>query len=102
MSYALGLGADRPAPTGILALSGFIPTVDGWEPALHDRASTEVLIAHGRLDPVIPVGFARRAHELLTAAGFTVDYRESDAAHNVDPGDVPRTTAWLGRALPAA
>ena len=25
MSYALGLGADRPAPAGIMALSGFIP-----------------------------------------------------------------------------
>ncbi len=33
MSYALGLGEDRPAPKGILALSGFIPTVEGWEPA---------------------------------------------------------------------
>ena len=61
-----------------------------------------MLIAHGRLDPVIPVTFARRAHELLEQAGLTVDYRESDAAHNVDPGDIPRTTAWLDRVLPAA
>jgi len=33
MSYALGLGADRPAPAGILALSGFVPTVEGWSPS---------------------------------------------------------------------
>ena len=96
MSYALGLGGDRPAPAGILALSGFIPTVEGWEPSLTTRARQQVLIAHGRQDMVIPVTFARRAHELLERAGFTVDYRESDAAHNVDPGDVPRTTVWLG------
>ena len=32
MSYSLGLGPDRPAPAGILAFSGFIPTVDGWQP----------------------------------------------------------------------
>lgn len=99
MSYALGLGGDRPAPAGILALSGFIPTVDGWQPSLGDRNDMGVLIAHGRLDPVIPVTFARAAHELLEQAGFTVDYRESDAAHNVDPGDIPRTTAWLDRVL---
>ena len=99
MSYALGLGGDRPAPAGILALSGFIPTIDGWQPSLSDRSGTAVLIAHGRHDPVIPVTFARRAHELLEQAGFTVDYRESDAAHNVDPGDVPRTVAWLDRVL---
>ena len=29
-----------------------------------------------------------------------VDYRESDAAHNVDPGDIARITAWLGQTLP--
>jgi phospholipase/carboxylesterase len=95
MSYALGLGADRPVPAGILALSGFIPTVEGWEPSLSDRTDTGVLIAHGRNDPVIPVTFARAAHELLEQAGFAVDYRESEAAHDIDPGDVPRVTAWL-------
>ncbi len=59
MSYALGLGGDRPAPAGILALSGFIPTVEGWQPSLEDRRDTKILIAHGRNDPVIPVTFAR-------------------------------------------
>ena len=54
MSYALGLGGDRPAPAGILALSGFIPTVEGWEPSLAGREGTQVLIAHGRQDMVIP------------------------------------------------
>ena len=33
MSYALALSAERPAPAGILAFSGFIPTVDGWQPS---------------------------------------------------------------------
>jgi phospholipase/carboxylesterase len=99
MSYALGLGGDRPAPAGILALSGFIPTVDGWVPSLADRQDTRVLIAHGRQDMVIPATFARRAHEFLEQAGLTVDYRESDAAHNVDPGDIARVTAWLERTL---
>jgi phospholipase/carboxylesterase len=99
MSYALGLGGDRLAPAGILALSGFIPTVEGWEPSLDDRDDTRVLIAHGRNDPVIPVTFARRAREVLEAAAFDVDYGESDAAHNVDPGDIPRIVAWLEETL---
>jgi phospholipase/carboxylesterase len=95
MSYALGLGPDRPAPAGIMALSGFIPTVEGWQASLADRTATRVLIAHGRNDPVIGVEFARRARELLEPAGFAVDYRESDATHSVDPGDVPRAAGWL-------
>jgi phospholipase/carboxylesterase len=43
------------------------------------------------------VTFARAAREVLDEAGFDVDYRESDAAHHVDPGDVARVTAWLRR-----
>jgi phospholipase/carboxylesterase len=98
MSYALGLGADRPAPAGILAFSGFIPSVEGWEPDL-GRTGVRVLIAHGRNDPVIDISFARGARELLEAAGFDVDYRESDATHTIDPADVPRTVAWLEATL---
>ena len=48
MSYALGLGAGRPQPAGILAMSGFIPTVDGWDAALDGLQGYPVAIAHGR------------------------------------------------------
>lgn len=99
MSYALGLDGERPAPAGILALSGFIPTVEGWQPSLEDRNDTRILIAHGRNDGVIPVTFARQARERLEQAGFAVDYRESEAAHHVDPGDISRVVGWLGGVL---
>lgn len=99
MSYALGLDRDRPAPAGILAFSGFIPTVEGWAPQLAGREQTRVLIAHGRRDPIIDVAFARAARELLEDAGIDVDYRESGAAHNIDPGDIPRAKSWLEHIL---
>jgi phospholipase/carboxylesterase len=99
MSYSLGLGADRPAPAGILAFSGFIPVVEGWEPSLEDRRRLRVFIAHGRRDPVMEVGFARRARELLEAGGLDVEYHESDAAHHIDPAHVEPAVAWLGATL---
>jgi phospholipase/carboxylesterase len=95
MSYSLGLGADRPAPAGILAFSGFIPVVDGWEPDLPSRQGTQVFIAHGRRDPVMEIDFARRARERLEAGGLAVEYHESDAAHHIDPAHVGPATAWL-------
>ncbi|MGO9319946.1 MAG: alpha/beta hydrolase [Solirubrobacteraceae bacterium] len=95
MSYALGLGADRPAPGGILAFSGFIPTVERWQPELAGRAAVRVFIAHGRRDQVIDVGFARAAAEQLRDAGLVVDYHESDAAHHIDPREIPAAGAWL-------
>src|SRR4051794_14702039 len=61
MSYAMALGGDRPAVAGLLAFSGFVPTVEGWQPSFIDRLGTRVFIAHGSRDPVIGVEFAHRA-----------------------------------------
>ncbi len=99
MSYATGLGADRPPVAGILAFSGFVPTVEGWEPHLSDREATRAFIAHGRRDPVIEVGFAQRARELLAAGGLDVTYRESGVGHQIDPADLADATSWLGETL---
>jgi phospholipase/carboxylesterase len=99
MSYALGLGAGRPAPAGILAFSGFIPTVEGWEPALAERSGVRVFIAHGRFDQVMDIAFARRAREMLEAAGLEVEYHESDVGHFIDPGDMRSAVAWLGKTI---
>lgn len=99
MSYSLGLGGDRPQVAGILAFSGFIPTVDGWAPDLAGHRQTRAFIAHGRNDPVMAVDFARRANELLSAGGLEVDYHESDAGHYIDPAHVPAALAWLAATL---
>jgi phospholipase/carboxylesterase len=99
MSYALGLSGERPVPAGILAFSGFIPTVEGWEPDLEGRKGLPVFIAHGRQDPIMDVEFARTARALLEGAGLQVEYHESDAAHHIDPAHVPPATEWLRRTL---
>ena len=99
MSYALGLDGSRPAPAGILALSGFVPTVEGWIPSLADREQTKVFIAHGRNDPVIGVEFGRRARALLEEE-LEVEYHETDAGHFVDPAYLPAALHWLERVVP--
>jgi phospholipase/carboxylesterase len=99
MSYALGLAAARPAPAGILAFSGFVPTVEGWEPSTADRAELPVFIAHGSLDQVIAVDFAHAARDLLAGAGLPVEYREFPVGHQIDPAAIPAARDWLERAL---
>ena len=99
MSYSLGLAADRPAPAGILAFSGFVPVVEGWAPSLADRTGTRAFIAHGRRDPIMAVDFARQARELLESGGLDVEYHESDAAHHIDPAHVPAAIDWLATVL---
>ena len=100
MSYALGLGPDRPAPAGILAFSGFIPTVEGWKPDLTPgRDQPHLHRPRARTIPSSASSFARRAREQLEPAGFELDYRESDAAHNIEPAGVRRATQWLAEVL---
>lgn len=101
MSYALGLSGERPAPAGILAFAGFVPTVDGWQPDVASRAEagTRAFVAHGRNDQVMDVAFARSARTLLEAGGIDLEYHESDAAHHIDPAHVPAATRWVATTL---
>jgi phospholipase/carboxylesterase len=94
MTYSLGLGAGRPRPSGLIALSSFIPTVDGFELDLSPPLPP-VAIGHGTLDNVIGVEWGRRAREQLEAAGADVLYREAPMFHQIDPEFIQAIAAWL-------
>jgi phospholipase/carboxylesterase len=95
MSYALGLAAGRPRPAGIVALSGFIPTVESLELDLRGRSGLPVAIGHGTYDPVIPVAFGREARARLEQAGLDVTWRESPMEHTIDPAYLAALRDWL-------
>jgi phospholipase/carboxylesterase len=101
MSYALGLGRGRPRPAAIVALSGFIPTVERFELDL-SQALPPVAIGHGTYDPVISVEFGRRARRVLEEAGAAVLYRESPMPHTIDPRFVAELQPWLRSAVERA
>jgi phospholipase/carboxylesterase len=102
MSHAMAWSEDRPAVAGVLAFSGFVPTVPGWRPSFEDRRSTRAFITHGDADPVIEIGFGRAARDLLLAGGIDVTYRESGVVHTIDPATVPAAAAWLAATVPSA
>jgi phospholipase/carboxylesterase len=99
MSYALGLAAGRPRPAAILAFSGFLPSVDGFELDLESRAGLPVSIAHGELDPVIVAQFGREARDRLTAAGLDVAYREDPVGHTITQAALVQARVVLESAL---
>ncbi len=99
LSFALGLAADRPRPAALVPLSGFIPTVAGFELNLAD--APPIALGHGMYDEIIPVSFAREARARLDTAGATVLYRESPYPHAIDPAFLRDEVApWLARLLP--
>ena len=101
MSYAMALSAERPPVAGILAFSGFVPTVEGWAPRFDDRLGTRAFVAHGRNDPVIGIEFAERARQLLEEGGLAVSYYESELGHQIEPTHLTAARSWLDEALPS-
>jgi phospholipase/carboxylesterase len=100
MSYAVGLGEGRPLPAGIVALSGFIPTVDGWRLRDDIPQGFPVAIGHGSRDPIISVDFGRDARTRLEAAGADVTYFESEIGHTIDPRFLGSLPEWVDRVVP--
>jgi phospholipase/carboxylesterase len=94
MTYALSLGRGRPRPAGLIALSGFIPTVEGFELDLSPPLPP-VAIGHGTYDPVISVEWSRRAKAQLEEAGAEVLYREYPLPHAVDPRYLSELASWV-------
>jgi phospholipase/carboxylesterase len=99
MSWALGLGEGRPRPAGIVAMSGFMPRVEGWSMSF-DAPLPRAAILHGTYDETIRVEWGREAKETLEAAGADVLYRESALAHSIDPRVLTELQAWLLETLP--
>ncbi|WP_022928972.1 alpha/beta hydrolase [Patulibacter americanus] len=100
MSHATGLGPGRPVVAGVLGLSGFVPTVEGWQPDLAPRTATRVLNAHGRRDPVIAYEFAERARALVRDGGLDLTALDFDGGHQIAPEHVPAIASWIAETLP--
>ena len=98
MSYAAGLGAGRPVPAAIFALSSFVPTVEGWAPDFAGRSELPVYHSHGSGDPIISVEFGRQAAELLEGK-VDLTYREHPGGHNIDPRSFDELREFVARAI---
>ena len=102
MTYALGLGEGRPRPAGLIALSGFMPTIPGFALDLEPPVP-RVAVGHGALDPVISVEWSRDARTRLADASADLTYHESQhMAHSIDPAFLGELPAWLADTLRVA
>ena len=101
MTYSTAFAKGRERPAAIVAMSGFVPGVDGLDIDLSDVGGYPVAIAHGSQDPVISVRFGRDARARFEAAGADVLWRESPMAHTIDPRFVSDLQRWLPRVVPA-
>jgi thioredoxin 1 len=99
LTLALGLRrSSRPRPVALLAMSGFLPDVDGLD---YDFSSTAapVMVQHGTEDPLIEVGLGREASRTLDAQGVPVVYKEYPMGHQVALESLSDARDWLDQVL---
>jgi phospholipase/carboxylesterase len=92
--------------TGLESASPFThlaPVAAAFHPLMAEMADADrlrglpVYLVHGRLDWMFPVQGARQTHQLLSAAGADVTYREIDDLSHCYPREInPAILNWLG------
>jgi phospholipase/carboxylesterase len=103
-AIALQTGLRHPEPLGgILALSTYLPLAAtlAAERGAANR-NLPVFMAHGTLDPMIPIARARASRASLEALGYAVQWQEYAMPHSVCGEEIADIAAWLVRLLAPA
>jgi phospholipase/carboxylesterase len=103
-AIALQTGLRHPQRlAGILALSTYLPLARTLA-AERSAANRDlpVLMAHGTLDPMIPIARARESRAALEALGYAVQWQEYAMPHSVCGEEIADIAAWLVRLLAPA
>lgn len=85
---------------GVMGLSCYLPLADRLAAEqLPANAATPVFLAHGSADGVIAPQTARLSRDLLTGAGYPVEWHEYAMAHAVCPAEIADIRTFLLRVL---
>jgi phospholipase/carboxylesterase len=85
---------------GIVGLSGYLPLAATTAAERHAaNTSTPVFLAHGKMDPVVPLARATASSDALKALGYQVDWHEYPVAHSVCMEEIADLNRFLVRVL---
>ena len=99
---ALFLGPRWPERLGgVMALSTYLPLAATLAAEAHPaNAAVPVFMAHGSVDPVVPLAAGEASRERLRALGYDVDWRSYPMPHSLCAQEVEDLREFLLRALP--
>ncbi|MGB5720091.1 MAG: hypothetical protein WBM34_05295, partial [Woeseiaceae bacterium] len=86
----------RQKLAGLMALSTYI-ALPGEVSKNEDYHDLPVFMAHGSLDPMLPMQWGRASADRLIEAGFPVEWHDYPMAHAVCPDEIGDIRAWLLR-----
>jgi phospholipase/carboxylesterase len=87
---------------GIVGMSGYLPLAATTAAERHPaNAATPIFLAHGRMDPVVPLARATASRDALQALGYPVEWHEYPMAHSVCKEEIADLNRWLVGVLAA-
>jgi len=98
----LGLRYGEPL-AGIMALSTYVHDPEHLVDEISlDNAGISVFMAHGLMDPMIPIARAVSSREALLSLGYAVEWHEYAMGHSVCLEEINDIAKWLGPLLTRA
>ena len=100
-SIALHTGLRHEKPlAGIMALSTYLPTLESLSgESSRANAQIPILMAHGFMDPMVPMENAQEARDGLVRLGYPVEWSQYPMGHAVCPEELDAIRSWLVRVL---
>jgi phospholipase/carboxylesterase len=94
---ALHLGLRHREPlAGIMALSTYVHDHEHLTDEISlENVDVPIFMAHGVLDPMIPITRAITSREALKALGYRLDWHEYRMGHSVCPQEIADIGSWL-------
>ncbi len=81
---------------GVMALSSYLPLGSKNAEELSEVAKNiPVFMAHGKSDPVVPLGLGEYSRQQLQQLGFTVQFKSYPMQHSVCPEEIRAMGDWL-------
>lgn len=81
---------------GLVGLSGYLPLAGTVAAERHGaNRDVPIFLAHGRIDPVIPIARAIASRDALVALGHPVEWREYPMPHSVCAEEIDDLGRWL-------
>ena len=85
---------------GLACLSGYLPLAAQTATERSDaNALVPIFMAHGLMDPVIPLIRATASRDALAALGYAIEWHTYPMPHSVSPQEVQDLNAWLVKVL---
>jgi phospholipase/carboxylesterase len=100
-AIALQTGLRYPQQlAGVMALSTYLPLAESFaQEAAPANSGTPVFMAHGTHDPVVPYAMGTKSRDILTQAGYVVEWHDYAMQHSVCMEEVQDIGAWITRVL---